>query len=101
MNIKLYQLEERYFLSQLLIIDAKDMQPKNHYKKVYEFTIVDLKKTELELLENLFEMFNVDHPEDFKGRSMSSTDVIEIDGQLYLCKSMGWEKIEWKKDEIA
>ena len=32
-------------------------------------------------LENIYQKFNVDHPADYKGRSLSVSDVVEIRGE--------------------
>lgn len=49
------------------------------------------------LLDKLFEKFNVNHPSDFKGHSMSVSDVVAVRGKKnwhwYYCDSFGWEEI--------
>ena len=44
-------------------------------------------------LEEVFHMFNFDHPADFTGRSMSVSDVVETDGKFYFCDSVGFQEI--------
>jgi hypothetical protein len=44
-------------------------------------------------LEKLFDIFNMSHPEDFKGRSMSVSDVVELDGKMYYCDDFGFKEI--------
>jgi hypothetical protein len=34
-------------------------------------------------LESLFYIFNNDYPEDFKGRSMSVSDIVQLDRETY------------------
>lgn len=46
-----------------------------------------------EVLERLFEIFNIKHPEDYRGRSLSVSDIIEIDNKYYYCDSFSWEEI--------
>lgn len=54
-------------------------------------------------LENLFRIFNLNHPADFKGHSLSVSDVVGIKTEgndhyyWYYCDSFGWEDIS---DEI-
>ena len=68
------------------VIDLKD------YEVVYEG---ELDYPEMpNALEELFEIFNVRRPEDFKGRSMSISDIVEIDGKNYYCDFVGWEKLK-------
>ena len=50
-----------------------------------------------EILENLFEKFNVNHPEDYNARSLSVSDVVKIRRKevtrYYYCDNMGWKLI--------
>ena len=35
-------------------------------------------------------------PEDFEGRSMACSDIIETpDGRLWFCDSIGWKEVAW------
>lgn len=67
----------------------------NSYRSVWNGT--EEAKNNLELLENLFEKFNLYHPEGYKARSMSVSDVVRInDGneiKYYYCDSIGWKDI--------
>lgn len=64
----------------------------NDYEVVYEDEVgsVDDEDT----LESLFYIFNADRPEDFKGRSMSVSDVIELDGKYYYTDIVGFKEIK-------
>ncbi len=74
----------------------------------YGFSIDDYKEVysgEREkkyILANLWEEFNINHPNDFRGHSLSVSDVIALkdDGKdywyWYYCDSFGWEEITWK-----
>ena len=44
--------------------------------------------------EELFKIFNIKIPEDFKGRSMSISDIVEIDGKNYYCDFVGWVELK-------
>lgn len=61
------------------------------YEVVYEGTIEDYSIEYT--LEKLFEIFNMYHPEDFEGRSMSVSDVVELEGVYYYCDHIGFKKI--------
>lgn len=65
---------------------------KSNYDKVYE------SETEC-TLEGLFEKFNINKPSDFKGRSLSMSDVVILDGVAYYCDAFGWEKIDFQRGE--
>jgi hypothetical protein len=42
----------------------------------------------------LFEKFNINHPSDYRNRSMSVGDVIVFDNRrAYACESVGWKEI--------
>jgi hypothetical protein len=64
------------------------------YELVYE-----CQREKQYILDNLWEEFNINHPADFHGRSMSVSDVIALqdDGKdywyWYYCDSLGWEEI--------
>ena len=45
-------------------------------------------------LEELFEIFNVKRPKDFERRSMSISDIVEIDGKNYYCDFVGWVELK-------
>lgn len=65
------------------------------YQLVYEDTVDDFKGNDT--LESLFTKFNIDHPEDFRGHSLSVSDVIviSVDGKdtAYFCDSYGFEEM--------
>lgn len=49
-------------------------------------------------LERLFTIFNIHRPGDFKGHSLSVSDIVTLESadgniQYYYCDSMGWENI--------
>ena len=49
------------------------------------------------VLENLYEMFNINHPLDFNGHSLSVSDIVVLfddNGcKWYYCDSFGWRDI--------
>ena len=46
------------------------------------------------VLEDLFVEFNINHPADFRGHSLSTSDIVELDGINYYCDFAGWVKLE-------
>ena len=71
---------------------AKNVIDLNDYEVVYEG---ELDYPEMpNALEELFEIFNVRRPKDFERRSMSISDVVEIDGKNYYCDFVGWEELK-------
>jgi hypothetical protein len=64
------------------------------YKQVYEGeTNLDEKLDNTTILENLFNKFNLNHPEDFHGHSLSVSDVVILGDKMYYCDSFGWKEI--------
>jgi len=45
------------------------------------------------VLELVFNIFNQRRPFDFRGHSLSVSDVVEIEGNYYYCDSVGFEKL--------
>ena len=71
---------------------AKNVLDLNDYEVVYEG---ELDCPEMpDALEELFEIFNVKRPKDFERRSMSISDIVEIDGKNYYCDFVGWEELK-------
>ena len=71
---------------------AKNVLDLNDYEVVYEG---ELDCSEMpNALEELFEIFNVKRPKDFERRSMSISDIVEIDGKNYYCDFVGWKELK-------
>ena len=64
------------------------------YEVVYEgdrdFDYVD----DLDCLEQLFYIFNCQHPKDFKGHSLSVSDIVWLNGKYYYVDSFGYQLIK-------
>lgn len=66
----------------------------NDYETVYEGEIESSDYFNyFELLDELFSIFNREHPIGFKGHSLSVSDVVCIDGTFWYCDSFGWVEI--------
>ena len=62
------------------------------YEVVYEG---ELEEYDVEYaLELLFSYFNLNFAKDYKGRSMSISDVVEIEGKYYYCDPIGFKEIK-------
>ena len=61
------------------------------YKAVYARTIEA--DTVDDALNKLWKIFNINHPADYKGRSLSMSDVVMIDGVPYYCDNFGWSEV--------
>ena len=81
-------------------------------KKYFGITEVDSKiydmvyegNTSCSTLDEVYEMFNLNHPEDFKGWSLSVSDVVEIiesegiQKGFYFCDSYGFTNISFDSE---
>ena len=77
---------------------SKDICPEI-YDKVYEAEVGCTS------LEDVYEKFNIDKPDDYKARSLSVSDVVEViesdsvEPCFYFCDSIGFEKIDFDPDK--
>lgn len=63
------------------------------YNKVYDGEIEVVGKRNEVILDMLFTKFNLNHPDDFHGHSLSVSDVVVLNGTMYYCDSLCWKKI--------
>lgn len=65
------------------------------YEKVYEAPVSALPKCDTlpEQLEKIYEKFNIDKPADFKGHSLSTSDVVVLDKKPFFVDSIGFKKM--------
>lgn len=71
---------------------VKDKINLDDYEVVYEGKLDYLEMPNA--LEELFDIFNVRRPNDFKGHSMSVSDIVEVDGKNYYCDAAGWVELK-------
>ena len=55
-------------------------------------------------IEDIFRIFNIDFPENYKGRSLSVSDVVEIihapdKSTFFYCDTIGFKEIQFEKDK--
>lgn len=95
MTIEIYHSENSMFK----FIRGIDDIIKESYTCVYKYTKHYRSKISAkEILEDVFSTFNIAKPKDYKLRSMHTGDIVKLNGDYHLCKSIGWEKLE--KDTI-
>ena len=63
---------------------------KNDYVHVYCGSIKS--ETINEALEQIWELLNINRPEDYHARSLSMSDLVMIDNKFYYCDSVGWSE---------
>lgn len=55
-------------------------------------------------LEDIFYVFNMEHPSGYKGRSLSVSDVVEIflasgESEFYYCEPIGFKRIRFERSK--
>ncbi len=97
MEYKIYQLghNEEGYKFMFLPYRENRVAPRSLYEVVYAGTVEEIGDP-LAVLESLFTKFNANHPDDFRGHSMSVSDIVELDGKCYYCDSIGFVELkEW------
>lgn len=72
------------------------------YDKVYEGDFSEFEKKGGDIakqLEALYTKFNIDHPADFKGHSLSVSDVVAVKGKPYYIDTFGFKELTDFKSE--
>lgn len=46
------------------------------------------------VLEQVFETFKSNHPDDFEGRSLGIGDVVKVANRFFYCDSYGWKHVK-------
>lgn len=109
MDIKIYQINmdrdsnRVCFMSYDALPRFQDTQDidSSIYDLVFEGTV------EAKHLEDVYHIFNTEHPEGYRGRSLSVSDVVEIpegadiEAGFYFCDSIGFKKIEFDPAQVS
>ncbi len=105
MKITLYQIIAEFDTDRLMFNSFDYMRiacgnkiPAHLYEAVYSGDF------DTERLSDIFYVFNQDFPDDYRGRSMSVSDVLEViksptESVFYYCDSVGYKEIEFDKQK--
>lgn len=65
------------------------------YKEVYkdDFPKAPEEVDYYNILDTLFEIFNIRRPKDYKARSMSTSDIVVLGEKKFYCDSFGWKEL--------
>ena len=95
---EIYQIADTEQAHRYIFLSLKSLEEsglaveRNNYELVYSGTL-----GEGETLDTLYERFNVDHPDDFFGHSMSVSDVIVLtkngESKAYFCDDVGFPEV--------
>lgn len=103
MFVNLYQIADELDSERMMFRDFKTIMntyenkfPKEIYKLVFSGEL------DVQDPEDVFYIFNTAHPENYSGRSMSVSDVVEFvhtpaQSDFYFCDSVGFKQVEFNK----
>ena len=92
-HITIYQIEDIANVDYAYRSFDKNKFNFNDYKKVYEFDMDCTDMLYTEILEECFYIFNMKHPKDYRGRSLSMSDIVFIDDKGYYCDAFAWSNV--------
>lgn len=96
MNIKIYQIRNIRDCDYAFCDYDESKFNLNDYSCVFYAVFPETDEDNFTILDNLFCEFN-DYKKmeeaNYVGRSMSVSDVVDIDGNKYYCQAIGWKKI--------
>ena len=101
MTYTIYQVKntsecDKYRFANVRDLSANSLEiSRGNYDRIYTGDIEDHGQGHELMLEYLFTCFNMKRPDDFRGHSMSVSDVVELDGQAFYCNSFSWVPIEF------
>lgn len=98
MNFGIYQvrkerMREAGFRRYDAVVGEFGAVRREDYACVYAF---DLESSVDITLDDIYEIFNLRIPSDFKGHSLSVSDVVRVDNKYYYCDSFGWKELDWE-----
>ena len=92
-KIRIYQLpvEHKAKFMGLEFVTENNIMPKlEDYNLVWEGEVEDGSD-----LDDIYRIFNVNHPEGYTGHSLSMSDVVFMDGKYFYCDDYGWEEVSF------
>ena len=97
MNVTLYQIIPELDNDHLMFRNLQAiLQASNHQVPAELYETVFSGELEVQSLQDIFTIFNIAHPEGYRGRSMSVSDVVEIpastgENDFYFCEPIGYK----------
>ena len=105
MNIKILQLDHNIEEAEMLLFRDYDFTKRKYpnkndllklYKVVYEIEDYQSKTmdtSDKSICNDIFTDFNIHRPEDFRGHSLSVSDIIQIDDKYYYVDDIGFAEV--------
>jgi len=102
MHIKIYQIDQDRDEKHAKFCGLKDLRQLGATVRPDTYNEVFDGEVDCKNLESVYQIFNLNHPPDFRGHSMSISDVVEIvdspDNELrgcFFCDEIGFESIDF------
>lgn len=95
-EILINENRETMFIKLDWIIEQFKKVDLDHYSIQYRSDIQgEIKEDDdvIFVLEDIYHTFNMNHPLDYKSRSLSVGDVVKLDDDYYIVDSMGFKKL--------
>lgn len=105
MRVKILQLDHNIEEAEAILFRDYDFTKRRYenkndllrlYRTVYEIDDYESKtmdKSALSICNDIFVDFNLSIPEDFKGHSLSISDIIQLDDTYYYVDSIGFVEV--------
>ena len=98
MKLRIYQIDLEMDEKRVAFRSYAEIQnqyggriPAELYRKAYEGTV------DADNLEDVFYIFNMDHPGDYRARSLSMSDVVELiehdNSTFHICDTFGFKEV--------
>lgn len=103
MEISIYQINIERDNDRVAFLDVESMNALKGFDKpdssIYD--AVYSGEVDCSSLEDVYRMFNLDHPSGYRGRSLSVSDIVEVksaenvESGFYFCDNVGFQKVEF------
>lgn len=97
-NFAIYQVNvenENIMFSSLDFLKKQNVKVTiDKYNQVWEGEHITSSDDTMEILDEIYTDFNIRRPKDFKGHSLSTSDVVKLDDKYYYCDSYGWVELK-------
>lgn len=94
MKIELYQISEEKDKNRMMFMNS-DFVMKHGGIDYDSYELIFEGDVEAKGLEDIYRIFNLEHPEGYKGRSMSVSDIVYAEGLgTFFCNSYGFKAVE-------
>lgn len=98
MKITIHQLKDIKNTSYAFYwwLEAEDEFDFNDYAPVYEYESISAEKDDniFKTLNGVFTTFNLNHPKDFRGHSLSISDIVQVGNRYFYCDDAGWVELD-------